>query len=147
MSLSSVYLKKIGCILGLALVLISCSSDDARINNPNLTPIAFNVSLNTNLPEYSNLQFPGNAVYVANVGIQGIFVINTGTGIRAWEAADPNHVPNQCSAMVLNGVEVTCSCEDNTYNLYTGQDKAQNLPYTLLPYRVPQEGSLISISN
>ena len=147
MSFSSVNLKKNSFILGLALIISSCSSDDARINNPNLRPIAFSVSLNTNLPEYSTLQFPGNAAFVDNVGIQGIFVINTGTGILAWEAADPNHVPNTCSEMTLNGVEATCSCEDNTYNLYTGQDKAQSLPYTLLPYRVAQEGSLIIISN
>ena len=141
------YFKKIIYVLSCALILVSCSSDDARINNPNLTPIAFNISLNTNFPEYSNLQFPGNAVYVANVGIKGIFVINTGTGILAWEASDPNHVPNDCSTMILSGVEVTCPCEDNTYNLYTGQDKAQSLPYTLLPYRVAQEGNLIIVSN
>ena len=147
MSFSSVNLKKNSFILVLALIISSCSSDDARINNPNLRPISFSVSLNTNLPEYSTLQFPGNAAFVDNVGIQGIFVINTGTGILAWEAADPNHVPNTCSEMTLNGVEATCSCEDNTYNLYTGQDKAQSLPYTLLPYRVAQEGSLIIISN
>lgn len=134
-------------VLVLFMVAVSCSSDDSRINNPNLRPISFSVSLNTNLPEYSSLQFPGNAVFVANVGIQGVFVINTGTGILAWEAADPNHVPNECSTMILNGVEATCSCEDNTYNLYTGQDKAQMLPYTLLPYRIAQEGSLIIVSN
>jgi len=146
-SISSVSLKKIICALSCALILASCSSDDARINNPNLRPISFSISLNTNLPEYSILQFPGNAVSVENAGIRGIVVINTGAGILAWEASDPNHLPNDCSAMTLDGVEVTCPCEDNTYNLYNGQDKTQSLPYTLLPYRVAQEGNLIIVSN
>ncbi len=132
------------CIL---FVLNSCSSDDARINNPNLRTFAFTITIDTNLPNYRILQLPGNAKYVPNVGIRGIFVINTGTGILAWEATDPNHVPNECSTMVLNGVEATCPCEENTYNLYTGQDAGQSLPYTLLPYRVAQEGNLIIVSN
>ena len=125
----------------------SCSSDDNRINNPNVNPISFTISLNTNLPEYSQLQFPGNTIYVANAGIRGVFVINTGSSIRAWEATDPNHVPNACSTMNLNGVEANCSCEDNTYTLYTGQDTSQELPYTLIEYRVSQNGNDIVVSN
>ncbi|MFD2825983.1 hypothetical protein ACFSYG_05830 [Leeuwenhoekiella polynyae] len=125
----------------------SCSSDDNRINNPNVNPISFSINLNTNFPEYSQLQFPGNAIYVANAGIRGVFVINTGSSIRAWEATDPNHVPNACSTMNLNGVEATCSCEDNTYTLYTGQDTSQELSYTLIEYRVSQNENNIIISN
>ena len=140
-------LKKIILLASFFLIASACSSDDARVNNPNLNTISFSINLNTNLPEYSVLQFPGNAVAISSAGIRGIFVINTGAGILAWEATDPNHVPNDCSTMTLDGIEVTCSCEDNTYNLYTGQDKAQALPYTLLPYRVSQSGNIITVSN
>ncbi|MEC7783532.1 MAG: hypothetical protein VYB38_08995 [Bacteroidota bacterium] len=139
--------KLLLCFLAFGVVLQSCSSDDNRINNPNVNPISFSVNLNTNLPEYSQLQFPGNSVYVSGVGIRGIFVINTGAGIRAWEATDPNHVPNSCSTMTLNGTEATCPCEENTYTLFTGQDTAQELPYTLIEYRVAENGNLINVSN
>ena len=130
-----------------AICLTGCSADDNRINNPNINPISFSVNLNTNLPQYSQLQFPGNAIYVSGVGIRGIFVINTGAGIRAWEATDPNHVPSSCSTMTLNGVEVSCPCEENTYTLYTGQDTEQELAYTLIEYRVSQSGNNINVSN
>lgn len=145
---SPIEILKRGLLLAVFCTLtFSCSSDDNRINNPNVNPISFTISLSTNLPRYSQLQFPGNAIYVANAGIRGIFVINTGSSIRAWEATDPNHVPNDCSAMTLNGVEATCSCEDNSYTLYTGQDLNQELPYTLIEYRVSQNGNNIIISN
>ncbi|WP_028376855.1 hypothetical protein [Leeuwenhoekiella sp. MAR_2009_132] len=139
--------NKISAILILSVAFLSCSTDDNRTNNPNINPISFTISLNTNLPEYSVLQFPGNAVFVANAGVRGIFVINTGAGVRAWEATDPNHVPNECSTMILNGVEAKCSCEENTYTLYTGQDLGKQLPYTLIEYRVSQSGSGINVSN
>ena len=128
-------------------LLFSCSTDDNRTTNPNVNPISFSINLNTNFPEYSVLQFPGNAIYVSNAGVRGIFVINTGSGIRAWEATDPNHVPNDCSAMALNGVEAACSCEGNEYTLYTGQDLSKQLPYTLIEYRVSQSGNNIIVSN
>ena len=131
----------------LCVLAFSCSSDDNRINNPNINPISFSISLSTNLPEYSQLQFPGNAIYVANAGIRGIFVINTGSSIRAWEATDPNHVPNSCSTMNLDGVEANCSCEGNTYTLYTCQDTSQELSYTLIEYQVSQSGNTIIVSN
>ena len=145
--LTQFLLKKTMLLLGFFTIAIACSSDDARINNPYLRPISFSIDINTNLPEYNILLLPGNAVKVSNAGIKGILVVNTGTGIFAWEASDPNHVPNECSSMTLNGIEATCSCENNTYNLYTGQDKAQSLPYTLLPYRVSQNENIITVSN
>ncbi|MGB5941811.1 MAG: hypothetical protein WBG71_02935 [Leeuwenhoekiella sp.] len=128
---------------------VSCETDDVNTNrNPNLLNINVNLNVNTNLPQYSLLQFPSNAVYIPNVGNKGIFVINTGTGIRAWEASDPNHTPNDCSQMKLNGIEATCDCEDNTYILVNGLPKNNgDLPYPLLEYRATQSGNLIVISN
>ena len=135
-------------LIGILLIFLGCSKDDnLGRRNPNLVPVDFAITFNTNLPQYSMLQFPGNAIYEPNAGIRGIFVINTGTGIRAWEATDPNHPPSSCSTMQLNGVEVTCDCEDNIYNLYTGLAKAEKLPYPLLEYRANNTGNVITVSN
>ncbi|MGB3775159.1 MAG: hypothetical protein WA951_07885 [Leeuwenhoekiella sp.] len=126
--------------------LVACSGDDNATNrNPNLANVQFNITLNTNLPQYSELQFPGNARYIANAGNRGVFVVNTGTGIRAWEAADPNHPLQDCSTMTLNGIEVTCPCEGTIYNLYTGLARGEDKPYTLLEYRTSMSGNIITV--
>ena len=141
-------MQKIIIILLTATLVLSCTNgDDLGKRNPYLVTIDFAVTLNTNLPQYSNLQFPGNAIYEPNAGNKGIFVINTGTGVRAWDASDPNHTPSSCSLMQLNGVEVTCGCEGNIYNLYTGLAKGQQLQYPLLEYRATISGNVITVSN
>ncbi len=141
-------MPKFVLFIGFSVVLLmGCSKDDLGARNPNLVAVNFAVTFNTNLPQYSTLQFPGNAIYEPNAGLRGVFVINTGTGIRAWEAADPNHPPSNCSTMQLNGVEATCDCEGNIYNLYTGLAKGQKLPYPLLEYRASVSGNVITVSN
>ncbi|WP_416446244.1 Rieske (2Fe-2S) protein [Leeuwenhoekiella sp. A16] len=141
-------MSRIVIILLLIISLTSCSADEnGRNRNPYLPDIGFSITLNTNLPQYSNLQFPGNAIYVANAGVRGFFAVNTGTGIRAWEASDPNHAPSDCSTMDLNGIEVTCSCENTTYNLYTGLASNDDKQYPLLEYRATQSGNIITVSN
>ena len=141
-------MQKITLLILITIGLGACSKDDNITNrNPNLTNIDFTVTLNTNLPQYSTLQFAGNARYVANAGNRGVFVINTGTGIRAWEAADPNHPLKDCSTMELNGVEVTCPCENTTYNLYTGLAKAEDQQYPLLEYRTSVSGNIITVTD
>lgn len=141
-------MRKITLLVFTIIYLTACSSEDNVANrNPNLANIDFSVTLNTNLPQYSQLQFPGNARYVANAGNRGVFVINTGTGVRAWEAADPNHPLQECSTMQLNGVEVTCPCENTIYNLYTGLAKGEDKQYPLLEYRTSVSGNIITITN
>lgn len=130
------------------LLLSACSSDDrVRLQNPYILNLDFTIQLNMNLPQYSVLKFPGNAVYVPNAGNKGIFVINTGTGIRSWEATDPNHEPRDCSLMELKGVEVTCPCEETTYNLYTGLARGEDKEYPLLEYRTSANGNMITVTN
>lgn len=69
----------------------------------------------------------------------------------AWEASCPNHVPNDCSTMTLNGIVVTCSCEGYEYNLVNGQ--LQNRPndggryYELLLYQSTFNGNVVSVFN
>lgn len=139
------------CIL--LIFLISCDSDSTN-RNPFLQEVGFRFDLNLNLPLYSGLNTIGNPVYVGNngVGTRGAFVIKSGLDtFVAFEASCPNHAPNNCSTMTIDGQNVTCSCEDYTYSLFTGQQLDRpddgNRYYDLLFYRATQSGNTITISN
>ena len=137
----------------LMLLLVSCNTDNTN-RNPFLQEIGFRFDMNLNLPLYSPLANPGSAIYVnTNVqGSRGIFVIHTSfNSFMAWEASCPNHVPNDCSTMQLNGQIVTCSCEDYQYNLFTGQflnrpDDGKRY-HDLLFYQATFGGNTVSVSN
>ena len=126
--------------------LFACKSDD-RIENCNfLLNASVNVQLNLNLPQYSDLQFTTNSVYVANQGNLGIIVTNVGTGYRAWDAADPNHSVNACSFLNIEGIEAVCGCEDaNTYSLINGASLEKQLPCGLKEYRITQSGNILNV--
>lgn len=133
--------------------MLNCSKDRGT-RNPYLQEIGFRFDVNLNLPLYSPLTNPGNAIYVGTqgVGTRGVFVMNTGFDIfRAFEASCPNHAPNSCSTMVLDGQNAICSCEDFEYSLFTGQQL--NRPddgkryYDMLEYRATQSGNSVVISN
>lgn len=142
-------------IVALLLVVAMFSCDKNSTNrNPYLLEIGFRFDMNLNLPLYSPLTNTGNAVYVdaEGVGTAGIFAMNTGfSTYRAFEASCPNHTPNECSTMVLNGQTATCSCDDYEYSLFTGQmlnrpdDGAQY--YDMLEYRTTFSGNVLSVSN
>ncbi|MEM9142131.1 MAG: hypothetical protein AAGA86_04040 [Bacteroidota bacterium] len=133
--------------------LFACSNDRTN-RNPFLQEVGFSFSINLNLPLYSPLTNVGNAIYIGTngVGIRGAFVINVGAGqFRAFEASCPNHVPNECSTMQLNGNSVTCPCDDLEYSLFTGQllnrPDDGNQYYDLLEYQARFGGSTVVISN
>ncbi|MAU15222.1 MAG: hypothetical protein CMH46_06735 [Muricauda sp.] len=136
----------------LLILILSCSSDRNN-GNPYLQEVAFRFELNLNLPLYNNLNNIGNPIYVGNdgVGTRGAFVINAGSSFMAWEASCPNHAPNDCSTMTIDGQNVVCSCEGYTYNLFTGQllDRPDdgNRYYDLLFYSATQNGNTVIISN
>ena len=127
----------------ICLFLAACSKNNT-INNCNfLLNAGVNYNLNLNLPQFSDLQFPSNSVYVPNQGNGGIIITNNGTGIVAWDASDPNHAPSACSIMsITGGINATCNCGDgNEYSLITGQSINEPLPCTLKIYRVEQTGN------
>src|SRR5690606_42041936 len=97
--------KFITLIICSAVVLISCSNDDWNNQNPYLPEMAVNVPINTSLPTYNTLNYPGNAIYIGGYGIKGILVINTRTGIRAIEATCVNHRNRFCSKLTLERSE------------------------------------------
>ncbi len=139
--------------LALLVSLISCSSDSTN-RNPYLQEVSFRFELNLNLPLYTNLNTIGNPVYVGNsgVGTRGAFVIKSSLDTYyAFEASCPNHTPNSCSTMTIDGQNVVCSCEGYTYNLFTGQQLERpddgNRYYDLLFYRATLNGNVVVISN
>lgn len=141
--------KKYFLFLVVTSFLISCSPDDEVRNNPYLTDISFRMDLNLNLPEYNNLNFPGNSYVTYNNGINGIVVYNINNNqYTAFELSDPNHPLNSCSKLTVQGVIATCSCNDgNSYNILTGELTAGTGQYGLKPYGVRKSGNILQVYN
>jgi len=140
---------RIASFLLLALMIFTgCQGDDDG-NNRNPFLIDANFSIQLSSIESLDLDIPANPIYTPLGGIRGVFVINTGSGLLAWEASDPNRVPNDCSTMVIaDGIFAQSQCDDaNRYNLFTGQADGQTLEFTMLPYRVTENGGIITVSN
>ncbi len=115
--------------------------------NPYLQDVSFDISINLDLPQYASLQYPGSSLYIAQGGIKGIFVFNTGDAYNAFEASDPNHYPNDCSLMQLDGTSVLCPCENNRYSLTDGHLMSGEGNYGLKPYHVSLNGNMLHIYN
>ncbi len=137
----------------ITIIIVACSSDRSN-RNPFLQEVNFNFELNLNLPLYNGLNTIGNPVFVNNAGVgtRGAFVMRTGPDtFFAFEASCPNHAPNSCSTMTINGQEVECACEDYRYSLFTGQQLNRpddgNRYYDLLFYRATLSGNSVFISN
>ncbi|WP_097440861.1 hypothetical protein [Sediminicola luteus] len=145
-------MTKLFRILFIALFIIGCDSEDTQ-RNPYLQELGFRFDINTNLPLYSPLTNTGNALYFPehNGGIRGFFVMNLGfDNYIAFEASCPNHAPNDCSTMKLNGSTVICSCEDYEYTLANGLmiNRPDGIKvYDLLNYRTQVSGNVISVFN
>lgn len=134
----------------LFLTLASCSNNSNEDENCKfLLDIGINVVVNLNLPQYSQLQFAGNSVYVSNAGNGGILIASTGANFFAWDAADPNHAQSSCSVLVNSGLNATCGCEDeNEYSLINGLPlNNSELRCSLRNYRVEVSGNTLLISN
>jgi hypothetical protein len=138
-------------LIGLVLIsFMGCADDDERINNPNLLNIQFNIELNLTFPEYSQLNFAGNAIYIGGQGIgnDGIIVANTGSGFVAWDASDPNRLPSNCTRLQPSFPTASSSCNPSyTYSLVTGQPLEEDLQYPLLNYRVEEGNNSVFVSN
>lgn len=129
--------------------LTTCS--DNNVVNENcrfLLNISVNTTINLNLPQFSQLNFAGNSVFISNQGNAGIIVAFTGADYLAWDAADPNHIQSSCSVLANSGLNATCGCNDkNEYSLVTGQALNNGtLPCSLRNYRVERSGNSLRIS-
>lgn len=126
-------------------LLYCCSNTDFNNKNPFVPNYSFTVDINTNLPAYSDLKFPSNAVYYSSVGARGIFIFNTGSGYNAFDAACPNQALSACSTMTINGINAVCSCDNAQYSLFTGQSAGKQYP--LKQYRVEIIANVIRVYN
>ena len=126
----------------------SCSDTDSDPRCNFLLDIKVVHEINLNLPQYNDLNFISNSVYISNIGNGGVIVTNSGTGFLAWDAADPNHTFNQCSILSIEGLEASCSCPDeNKYSLITGQSIKTQLTCPLKTYRAEQNGGSLIITS
>jgi hypothetical protein len=143
-------IKKIILTLVLIVATISCATDDGLSNdNPYLIDVSFRMDLNLSLPEFNSLNFPGNSYYTNNQGINGVVVYNiNNTQYTAFELSDPNHPLTDCSTLRVEGILVTCNCNDgNTYNILTGELTEGSGQYSLKPYRVRRNGNVLEVFN
>ena len=124
--------------------LFSCSNSDFSNTNPFVPNYTFAIDLNMNLPEYSNLKFVSNAVFVPGIGARGVIVFNTGSGYNAFDAACPNQAISACSTMTINEIYAVCGCDSKEYNLFTGQS---DLQYPMKQYRVQVNGTTLRVYN
>ena len=130
--------------LTIFIVLLGCNKNENNVNCNFLLNVGVNATVNLNLPQFSQLLVPVNAVRLEGFGNEGIILvrINSST-LVAWDGADPNHSPSSCSALTIEGLNGVCGCGDgNEYSLVTGQilnDSTQ--PCTLKAYRVEPIGN------
>lgn len=136
-----------------ALFLFGCSAEPTE-RNPYLQDVSFRVDLDRNLPLYNGLKVIGSPVYVglAGAGTRGVYVMQTSIDFyQAFEASCPNHVPNSCSTLQANGIELECACEGYRYNLFTGQQVNQptdgSVYYNLFRYNAQLSGNTVIVSN
>ncbi|PKV48408.1 hypothetical protein ATE84_0407 [Aquimarina sp. MAR_2010_214] len=140
--------------LASVLLILSCSSDNKVDNNQFLPPSNVNYQINLNLPQFNPLKFPGNHLVdnTENGSIRGIIIYNIdNTQYAAFELSDPNHSPNNCSAVSVENqtsITATCGCDDgNSYNIVTGQQTSGDGQFGLRRYNVRREGNTLFISN
>ncbi len=129
------------------------NDDDNLTDNPNIPNAVFDTgsAINTSLPQYNQLQFPGNFVILnnSNYGINGIVVYFSGGDYSAFELSDPNHSLNSCSVLSVEGVIATCTCEDgNSYEILNGSpNEGTSGQYYLKRYFVEVNGNIIRVYN
>tara|TARA_R100000935_G_scaffold27288_1_gene47383 strand:- start:59550 stop:59999 length:450 start_codon:yes stop_codon:yes gene_type:complete len=139
-------------ILLISILSFSCKSDDDLTgNNPNLIDPLVNINLNLSLPEYDALKFPGGSVLLnPPQGIRGVVVYNINNSeYSAFELSDPNHTPNSCSRMEVDGIIATCPCptDENEYNIVTGQHTGDQSLFPMLRYRAVRNGNVVTVTN
>lgn len=146
---NKIIMKKILILLAVFPLLFACDPGNINYKNPNLPNYPVNLSINMNLPQYSNLQFPSNHIVDYSQGVAGIVVFNTGSSYAAYDLACPNQQwGTACSTgMTINGIEAHCNCDtaESPYNLFSGQSPGQQYP--MKPYRVQMSGGNLIITN
>ena len=145
-------MKKIALLVTFLFIIVGCGSDDDAIrrDNPFLIDPQVNLTINLNLPQFNDLNFPGGSAVVTSQGIRGIVIYRLNEDLfTAFELSDPNHVPNDCSRMEISGIEASCPCtnDENIYNIVTGQHTTMPEDFPMQAYSITQDGNILRIRN
>jgi hypothetical protein len=148
-------MNRIYYILLSVFIVVSCSKSDDNDNNDNqyIPNVAFDTQnlVNTNLPQYSQLQYANNHVILNNnYGINGVVLYFAGGDIySAFELSDPNHPLGTCSTLTVEGLIATCNCDDgNSYEILNGTGQTGTTGnYALKRYFVEVNGNIIRVYN
>jgi nitrite reductase/ring-hydroxylating ferredoxin subunit len=138
-------MKKIIVALLFIAITLGCESGRINNNNPFLPVFPVDLSINLNLPQYSNLQFASNFVVDYSQGVRGIVIFNTGSGFTAFDIACPNQDLSTCSTMIFSGINGTCPCDDAIYSLFNGISAGKQYP--MRQYRTQVSGNTIVVFN
>ena len=115
-------LNKVILVCVFASLFQGCNSDDGVVNCVPNTIV--NVSINMNLPLYSNLNNPGGWVYVdgATAGSRGLIVVRTASGFKAYDRNAPQSCPGaETTLYVKNDISIVCDADNSEWILLTGQ--------------------------
>ena len=147
-------MKQFILIALISLTLFNCKKNDDNIqNNPFIPNIAFDTQtlINTNLPQYNDLNFPGNHITLNNnYGLNGVVLqYSGGANYNAFELTDPSHAISNCSGLTIQNGLATCGCDDaKEFDIVTGQPfNGTASQYTLKRYFVEINGNIIRVYN
>ncbi|MFV0142546.1 hypothetical protein [Empedobacter falsenii] len=118
-----------------------CNSDDGTVSCVPNTIV--NVSININLPLYSDLNNPGGWVYVDGpaTGTRGLIVVRTATGYKAYDRNAPHICPtDKTTLFVEDDIKIVCKEDGAEWILLTGQ-------YTKVANRAPRTYQVYVNSN
>ena len=145
----------------LLLVALSCT----KAQGPNPVPYVYvNLQFNTDEPLYTNLNTPGEPVYINNVGNKGIVVIQDYSGnFWAFDRTCPYQINSTCGKIIIsnshqnflcgsysgNGKNFDACC-NSEWNL-DGSIAASPTTYSLKAYHIsvtpPPEPYVVTITN
>ena len=146
-------LRSLYTLILCSVTLFSCHNNNDDDNGNNFIPdITFDTAntINTTLPQYNDLEFPGGTVVLNGYGYNGIVVYYTGNQYYAFEITDPNHAPTNCSVLTIEGGIATCGCDDaNSYSIAGGgvPFDGTDVQFSLKPYFVEANGNVIRVYN
>jgi hypothetical protein len=137
---------KLNKIIGFFIVLSVLVSCRKKTNNGNPIPnISFDITINTNLPSYSDLNGVGGWAYVNGVGVNGVIVYRKElNSFVAFDRRSPKDVNGDCPQPLVpdtdNFLQLIDSCNNAVFSLYDGSP-VSNSEYGLRQYQTIWDGS------
>ncbi|MEZ4874353.1 MAG: hypothetical protein R2793_02580 [Flavobacteriaceae bacterium] len=135
-------------------LLLSCGNNNNNNNlnnNPYLTPPIVSLNLNLNLPGIQPFKVSRKFSHTKPTGNKGIVIYNVNNDLyTAFDLGDPNHIPNSCSKMTLEGIIATCTCNDGgpmISSLVKRREQGNQEVYPMLQYRIQRNGNSLTLTN